>query len=71
MDGRSLGRDGSWDRPVGADGGKTLHWDGKLGMVAGVTTAVDRHHAVMDSLGSRFALYRSEVDERAEQARRH
>jgi len=42
--------DGSWDRPVGADGGRTLHWDGKLGLIAGVTTVVDSHHAVMDSL---------------------
>jgi hypothetical protein len=62
--------DGSWDRPIGADGGRTLHWDGKVGLIAGVTTVVDRHHAVMDSLGSRFALYRIDVDERKEQARR-
>ncbi len=62
--------DGTWDRPVGADGGKTLHWEGKLGLVAGVTTVVDRHHGVMDALGSRFAFYRIEVDERKEQTRR-
>jgi hypothetical protein len=62
--------DGSWDRPVGVDGGRTLHWDGKLGLIAGVTTVVDRHHAVMDSLGSRFALYRVEVDDRKQQAGR-
>ena len=62
--------DGSWDRPVGADGGKTLHWEGKLGLIAGVTTVVDRHHAVMDALGSRFAFYRIEVDERKKQTRR-
>jgi hypothetical protein len=59
--------DGSWDRHVGVDGGKTLHWDGKLGLVAGVTTAVDSHHAVMDSLGSRFAFYRVDVDSRDKQ----
>lgn len=62
--------DGSWDRPMGTDGGKVLSWQGKLGLVAGVTTVVDRHHAVMDSLGSRFAFYRVEVDERAAQTRR-
>jgi hypothetical protein len=62
--------DGSWDRPMGADGGKVLSWQGKLGLVAGVTTVVDRHHAVMDSLGSRFAFYRVDVDERASQTRR-
>jgi len=62
--------DGSWDRPVGADGGKTLHWDGKCGLVAGVTSVVDRHHAVMDALGSRFAMYRVDVGERDKQTRR-
>jgi DNA-binding transcriptional ArsR family regulator len=62
--------DGSWDRPVGADGGRVLHWQGKLGLVAGVTTVVDRHHAVIDSLGSRFAFYRIEIDERKKQAGR-
>jgi hypothetical protein len=62
--------DGSWDRHVGVDGGKTLHWDGKLGLIAGVTTVVDSHHAVMDSLGSRFAFYRVDVDEREEQGMR-
>jgi hypothetical protein len=62
--------DGSWDRPVGADGGKVLHWDGKLGLIAGVTTVVDRHHAVIDSLGSRFAFYRIDVEERKKQAGR-
>jgi IclR helix-turn-helix domain len=62
--------DGSWDRHVGVDGGKTLHWDGKLGLIAGVTTVVDSHHAVMDSLGSRFAFYRVDVDYRAAQGTR-
>jgi hypothetical protein len=62
--------DGSWDRQVGAEGGRTLHWQGKLGLIAGVTTVVDRHHVVIDALGSRFAFYRIEVDERAKQARR-
>jgi hypothetical protein len=62
--------DGAWDRPVGADGGKVLSWRGKLGLVAGVTTVVDRHHAVIDSLGSRFAFYRIDVGERKQQAGR-
>ena len=62
--------DGAWDRPMGTDGGKVLSWQGKLGLIAGVTTVVDRHHAVMDSLGSRFAFYRVDVDERAAQTRR-
>jgi hypothetical protein len=62
--------DGAWDRPVGADGGKVLSWRGKLGLIAGVTTVVDRHHAVIDSLGSRFAFYRIDVPDRKQQADR-
>ncbi len=61
--------DGSWDRPIGAEGGKTLHWHGKVGMIAGCTPTIDRHHAVMGAMGERFLLYRlPEVDE-DEQAR--
>lgn len=62
--------DGAWDRPVGADGGRVLSWRGKLGLVAGVTTVVDRHHGVIDSLGSRFAFYRVGIDDRSSQAKR-
>jgi hypothetical protein len=62
--------DGAWDRPVGADGGKVLSWRGNLGLVAGVTTVVDRHHGVIDSLGSRFAFYRLGVSDRGAQANR-
>jgi Bifunctional DNA primase/polymerase, N-terminal/Primase C terminal 1 (PriCT-1)/DeoR-like helix-turn-helix domain len=62
--------DGAWDRPVGADGGRVLHWHGKLGLVAGVTAAVDSHHAAIDSLGSRFAFYRLAVSDRRAQAGR-
>jgi hypothetical protein len=50
--------DGSWTRHVGTDGGRTLHWRGKLGLVAGVTPAVDIHHAVMSSMGERMVLHR-------------
>jgi Bifunctional DNA primase/polymerase, N-terminal/Primase C terminal 1 (PriCT-1) len=62
--------DGGWDRPIGADGGRVLSWRGKLGLIAGVTTVVDRHHAVIDSLGSRFAFYRVEIASRDAQAGR-
>jgi DNA-binding MarR family transcriptional regulator len=62
--------DGSWDRPIGSDGGKVLHWEGKLGLIAGVTSVVDTHHGVMDALGSRFAQYRIDVADRKKQARR-
>lgn len=50
--------DGSWTRNVGTDGGRTLHWHGKMGLVAGCTGAFDTHYAVISSLGDRFLLYR-------------
>ncbi len=50
--------DGKWDRPVGADGGRTLHWSGKCGFVGGVTPALDRYHSVISLLGDRFLLLR-------------
>lgn len=50
--------DGSWTRHVGTDGGRTLTWSGKLGLIAGCTAAIDTHHAVMSTMGERFLLYR-------------
>ena len=62
--------DGSWTRHVGTDGGRTLSWAGKVGLVAGVTPTIDRHHAVMGSMGERFVLFRlPEVDESEQAAR--
>ena len=62
--------DGSWTRHVGTDGGRTLHWEGRVGMVAGCTPAIDNHHAVMGAMGERFALYRLPEADEAEQAAR-
>ena len=50
--------DGSWTRHLGIDGGRTLTWSGKCGLIGGCTPAIDTHHAVMASLGERFLLYR-------------
>jgi Primase C terminal 1 (PriCT-1) len=50
--------DGSWTRYVGTDGGRSLAWWGKVGLIAAVTPVVDRHHAVMAALGERFTSYR-------------
>ena len=60
--------DGSWVRHVGADGGRSLEWSGKCGLVAGATPAIDGHHAVMASLGERFAFYRIPETQRRERA---
>jgi hypothetical protein len=61
--------DGSWTRLVGVDGGRRLHWDGRLGLLAGATTVIDQHHAVMAQLGERFLIHRLFVDDAAKQGR--
>ncbi len=50
--------DGRWDRNVGADGGKTLTWTGRLGLIAGCTSVIDSAHGVMSVMGTRFLLVR-------------
>jgi hypothetical protein len=50
--------DGSWDRPMGTDGGRVLSWSGKCGFVGGVTPTLDRYSAVINALGDRFLLLR-------------
>ena len=50
--------DGSWFRQVGADGGLRLEWHGRLVIVGAVTTAWDKAHAVISSMGDRFVLVR-------------
>jgi hypothetical protein len=62
--------DGSWTRHVGSDGGRTLTWSGKIGLIAGCTPAIDSHHAVMGSMGERFVLYRMPPIDADTQARR-
>jgi hypothetical protein len=62
--------DGSWTRHVGTDGGRTLTWSGKVGLVAGCTPTIDRHYAVMGAMGERFVLFRLPEVDTAEQARR-
>ena len=50
--------DGGWVRCLATDGGLTLSWEGKLGLLGGCTEVIDRHHAVMNTLGERFLLFR-------------
>ena len=50
--------DGRWDREVGAEGGQTLTWKGKLGVLAASTTAIDRAHSVMNDMGPRSLFVR-------------
>jgi hypothetical protein len=62
--------DGRWDRPIGAGGARTLSWEGKLGLIAGVTESIDSEHALMSKLGPRFILFRMPKLERDQQARK-
>jgi hypothetical protein len=50
--------DGRWSRNVGTDGGRTLDWTGRLVFVGAVTTAWDRAHDVIATMGDRFVLLR-------------
>ena len=52
--------DGRWTRYLGTDGGRPLHWTGKLGLIFGCTGAIDTQHSVSDALGNRFLLSRLE-----------
>lgn len=63
---------GSWHRPIGAEGGKQLSWHGKLALFAGCTPAIDQYHSVSASLGERWIYYRltKEDGEGFEKARR-
>ena len=62
--------DGSWTRHVGVDGGRSLSWQGKVGLIAGCTAAIDTHHAVMAMMGERFLVYRLPDIDPAKQARK-
>ncbi len=50
--------DGRWERNLGSDGGQTLTWTGRLVVIGAVTTAWDRAHEVIASMGDRFVLIR-------------
>jgi hypothetical protein len=50
--------DGQWTRLLGTDGGKTLHWQGKVGLIFGATGVIDAHYAVLGAMGDRFVLSR-------------
>jgi hypothetical protein len=64
--------DGSWTRVLGSDGGRTLTWRGKVGLLFGATGKIDAHHNVIDVMGNRFLFCRTAPDElQHERAFRH
>jgi hypothetical protein len=50
--------DGRWDRTYGAEGGQTLTWTGKCGLLAGCTGAIDQAHSVLAAMGTRWVFVR-------------
>ncbi len=50
--------DGLYTRDVGADGGTKLRWTGRIGLIAGATSALDSAHAVLSALGERWVTVR-------------
>jgi hypothetical protein len=50
--------DGAWTRHLGSDGGRSLAWKGKVGLLFGATGVYDSHYSVIGTLGDRFFLCR-------------
>ena len=48
--------DGYYRKPFGT--GEEVTWSGKLAIIAGVTPAIERYHAIHQVLGERFLYYR-------------
>ena len=59
--------DGRWERNVGTDGGQTLTWEGRITVIAAVTTAWDAAHGVIASMGDRFVIIRTDSTDHREQ----
>ena len=60
--------DGRTEKSFG--NGLRLEWEGKLGLLAGVTPIIDEQHAFLAVMGERFVLYRMPEVSRPEIARR-
>jgi hypothetical protein len=50
--------DGAYTRHVGTDGGRTLAWKGKVGLIFACTETFDGHHSVNSAMGDRYLLCR-------------
>jgi hypothetical protein len=50
--------DGRWERNIGTNGGLTLSWAGRIGIVGATTTVWDRAHDVVAAMGDRFVVLR-------------
>jgi hypothetical protein len=72
LDGFRFMFDGRWPRSTGGGGGRSEHWTGRIGVVGGVTTDIDRAHDSIQKLGSRYVFIRMDEspERRAESGRR-
>jgi hypothetical protein len=50
--------DGQWSRSTGTDGGQVVSWEGKCGLIAGCTEAIDSAYAVLNEMGPRSLFVR-------------
>lgn len=50
--------DGHWSRRLGADGGGSLEWEGRIVIVGAVTSLWDEAHEVIAACGDRFVCLR-------------
>lgn len=62
--------DGYVVKDVGVDGGRTFEWRGHCGFIAGVTEAIDDHHAVVAAMGDRYLSLRMSLGDPSKQAGR-
>jgi len=53
-----LAHKGDYSRKLGNEGGREIHWSGKLALLAAGTTAADRMLAEVGPLGERWLIYR-------------
>jgi DNA-binding MarR family transcriptional regulator len=61
--------DGRYTRDIGAGGGRKLEWEGRLGLIAGATSALDYAHAVLSALGERWLTLRIVAGSERDQSR--
>jgi energy-coupling factor transporter ATP-binding protein EcfA2 len=61
---------GRFTRDIGSEGGKKLHWDGKVAFFAGVTGAIDAQHEANSSLGERWIYFRMPAGDGFERTKR-
>ena len=61
--------DGAWTRHVGTEGGRTLAWKGKVGLLFAATAGIDSHYTVIGSMGDRFLVSRLQPVGRGQFAR--